>query len=477
MKLGIAAGLVAIVGVVVYMVATSGPAEPADPTDPGDPVSGLHDPPAGGTGSDTGGAGDTGGGIALDPVIIDPGTTDVWGAGTPDPATGGTTGGPDTSVAGGASDGGTTSGGGIGIPDPDPDTGGGLTVGVAGGTTDPDPGGTSITMIPAGPIDVAAADPDPDPGVVDTSFDPGAPAIVPYPDSGAVITGATDPVGVSTAGAPLVGASGERTHLIKSGDQLWKVAEMYYGSGKHWQLIVSANPGLNPTSMRIGKTIKIPPLPVSPVGSGIAGVSAADPVTTFGEKIYVVRDGDSGMWGVSESQYGHGKYYTAIADRNPTVDSARLKIGQKLIIPSLEKAKDFLTGGSGATISGTPSIGGTSGAAPLPTVGLGEKIYVVRDGDSGMWGVSKSQYGDGKYFPAISNRNPGVNPSRLKIGQKLVIPSLEQAKIFIGGSSIGSPSPRPGPAGGGTTPRPVPRPRPRPRPRPAPISSDEPDFG
>jgi nucleoid-associated protein YgaU len=470
-KIGIAGGLVLVVGFVIYMVARSGPAETPDPADPGDPVSGLHDP------QDDPLVGGTGGGDgSLDPVIIDPGpVTDVWGSGTPDTPT---TGGPDTSgVGAGVADGGTATDGGTGIPDPDPGTGG-LAVGVDGGTTDPDPGGSSITMIPSGPIG-AAADPEPDPGIADSSYGPsdaGAPAIVPYPDSSGVVTGATDPVGTSIAGAPVVGAAGERMHLIKSGDQLWKVAEMYYGSGKHWQLIVSANPGLNPTSMRIGKTIKIPPLPVSTSGTGIAGIAAADPVTTFGERIYTVKDGDSGMWGVSESQYGHGKYYTAISDRNPTVDSARLKIGQKLIIPTLEKAKAFLSGGSSAAISGTPSIGSGIGAAPLPAVGLGEKIYTVRDGDSGMWGISKSQYGDGKYFTAISSRNPGVNPARLKIGQKLVIPSLEQAKTFIGGSAIRSPSPRPRPAGG-VTPRPIPRVRPRPTPRRVPISSDEPDFG
>jgi len=472
-KIGIAGGLLLVVGFVIYMVVNSGPADtPEDPAD-GGTVSGLHDPTDDpGTGGGTTGTG-TGDG-SLDPILIDPGPTDVWGG------TDSSGGGPDTGAVAGGTDPADTSGGGIGIPDPAPvdTTGGGLAVGVDDGTTDPDPGGTSITMIPSGPIDAATGGGDTTfSPAVDTSsvgpIDPGAPAVVPYPTTGGgVVTGgATDPIGVAT------GVAGERSHVIKSGDQLWKVAEMYYGSGKHWQLIVSANPGLNPTSMRIGKTIKIPPLPASTGIIAAGGSTTPDPVTGIGEKIYVVRDGDNGMWGVSENAYGHGKYYTAIANRNPTVDSAKLKIGQKLIVPSLEQAKTFLSGGSSTAGTGISGIGAvTGGGTPDPVTGIGEKVYTVRDGDSGMWGVSKSQYGDGKYFSAIANRNPGVNPSRLKIGQKLIIPSLAQAKAFLGGSSIGAPSIRPT-TGGGIAPRPRPTVAPRPRPRPAPVAGDdEPDF-
>ena len=95
-----------------------------------------------------------------------------------------------------------------------------------------------------------------------------------------------------------------------------------------------------------------------------------------------------------------------------------------------------------------------------------------------MWGISKSQYGDGKYYPAIANRNPGVNPARLKVGQKIVIPSLEQAKAYLPGSSTGTPAVTPrGTGTGGGVITPTPRPRPRPRPRPAPVGGDdEPDF-
>ena len=259
-----------------------------------------------------------------------------------------------------------------------------------------------------------------------------------------------------------------RTHVIKASDKLWNLAETYYGSGKYWQHLVASNPGVNPTALPIGKTIKIPPLPVSMSVAGSPGVSTPDPVTVAGEKVYVVRDGDNGMWGVSESQYGHGKYFPAIAKRNPSVDSARLKIGQKLIIPSLEQAKAFLSGGSGAAVV---VVDGTSRAvAPDPVTVAGEKVYVVRDGDSGMWGISKSQYGDGKYFPAIASRNPGMNPSRLKIGQKIILPSLEQAKAFLAGSS-----PMPPVSVPDTSAPPVRTPEPVPTPVPT-GGDDEPDF-
>ncbi len=51
-----------------------------------------------------------------------------------------------------------------------------------------------------------------------------------------------------------------RTHVLKSDDRLWTLAETYYGHGKHWQLLAAANPKLIPTAMVVGRTIKIPPL-------------------------------------------------------------------------------------------------------------------------------------------------------------------------------------------------------------------------
>jgi 5'-nucleotidase len=48
------------------------------------------------------------------------------------------------------------------------------------------------------------------------------------------------------------------SYVVKKGDTLYAIARQRYGDGKQWQKIASANPGLSPTSLKVGQTINIP---------------------------------------------------------------------------------------------------------------------------------------------------------------------------------------------------------------------------
>jgi 5'-nucleotidase len=48
------------------------------------------------------------------------------------------------------------------------------------------------------------------------------------------------------------------TYTIKPGDTLWKIAAEHYGDGKKWKQIIDANPGLEPSKLKIGQTITLP---------------------------------------------------------------------------------------------------------------------------------------------------------------------------------------------------------------------------
>jgi 5'-nucleotidase / UDP-sugar diphosphatase len=75
---------------------------------------------------------------------------------------------------------------------------------------------------------------------------------------------ASEPV----ANAPLVtqtpassagpGGSASRSHTIRRGDTLYSLAREYYGDGKQWERIATANPGLNPSALPVGQTLFIP---------------------------------------------------------------------------------------------------------------------------------------------------------------------------------------------------------------------------
>ena len=53
-------------------------------------------------------------------------------------------------------------------------------------------------------------------------------------------------------------ASGQRVHVVKSGELLSTIAKQYYGKASDFQKIIDANPGINPRNIRVGQEIIIP---------------------------------------------------------------------------------------------------------------------------------------------------------------------------------------------------------------------------
>jgi 5'-nucleotidase / UDP-sugar diphosphatase len=47
-------------------------------------------------------------------------------------------------------------------------------------------------------------------------------------------------------------------YTVKKGDTLYAIAKARYGDGKQWQKIASANPGLSPSTLKVGQSIVIP---------------------------------------------------------------------------------------------------------------------------------------------------------------------------------------------------------------------------
>ena len=48
------------------------------------------------------------------------------------------------------------------------------------------------------------------------------------------------------------------THVVKHGETLYSIAKASYGDGKKWQQIASANPGVSPSSLKVGQSLIIP---------------------------------------------------------------------------------------------------------------------------------------------------------------------------------------------------------------------------
>jgi nucleoid-associated protein YgaU len=53
-------------------------------------------------------------------------------------------------------------------------------------------------------------------------------------------------------------ANNEAKYIVKQGDTLYHIAKVRYGDGKQWQQIASANPGVSPTTLKVGQVLVIP---------------------------------------------------------------------------------------------------------------------------------------------------------------------------------------------------------------------------
>lgn len=103
--------------------------------------------------------------------------------------------------------------------------------------------------------------------------------------------------------------------------------------------------------------------------------------------------------------------------------------------PSAYSVPGAAGGGGGEAVFTTPgaarpSGGGSAGAAfgvplfdPGPGAGLGQPggTYVVRKGDT-LWSIAARVYNDGQRYRDVLAANPGIDASRLSIGQELVLP-------------------------------------------------------
>lgn len=83
-----------------------------------------------------------------------------------------------------------------------------------------------------------------------------APALGP---SDSIRDGATPaPPQAPATTAPIV-APPRATYTVVAGDTLQKIAKQHYGSVNKWHRIADANPGVDPSRLRPGTTLVVPP--------------------------------------------------------------------------------------------------------------------------------------------------------------------------------------------------------------------------
>lgn len=117
------------------------------------------------------------------------------------------------------------------------------------------------------------------------------------------------------------------SHLVKVGDDLWSLAERYYGAGRDWRKIAAANPDLltgGPDRLQPGWELTIP---------GVAAPESAESV--------LVEPGDT-LTSIAEEVLGDAADWPVIFDANRAqLDNPDLiEVGQRLMLPNRDVVGD-----------------------------------------------------------------------------------------------------------------------------------------
>jgi nucleoid-associated protein YgaU len=152
------------------------------------------------------------------------------------------------------------------------------------------------------------------------------PATINPPSSGA-------PAVAKAVTAPSTPAS--TTYTIKSGDTLSTIAGEFYKDTRKWKAIADANPGIDPSRLKVGQVIKVPAEGgVARQATTVAERASAAPKSSG--STHTVAKGET-LAAIAERYLGSKGAWKRLYEANKGTigsDPAKLKVGTKLVIPA-----------------------------------------------------------------------------------------------------------------------------------------------
>jgi nucleoid-associated protein YgaU len=238
--------------------------------------------------------------------------------------------------------------------------------------------------------------------------------------------------------------SADGLYVVKKGDSYYRIAERELGDPSRSREIEKLN-GVAAEDLRVGQKLKLPPRASSGSPTTTSGgTSSSTSDLPAGARVHIVKR-DEYLVDISEKYYGTTTKWKRIADANPGLNPNHLVVGQKVVVPD--------AGGS--------SRSGDTDSSSTPVAG---DTYVIKAGDT-LDRIAKKTMGDASKWKEIAKVNPGVDPTRLMVGQKINLPKGAQSE---------TPAPAPTPAPRTPTPPTRSTTFPEPEPFPAPTSTPAP---
>jgi nucleoid-associated protein YgaU len=164
-------------------------------------------------------------------------------------------------------------------------------------------------------------------------------------------------------------------------------------------------------------------------GSGPADAAAAGGAkdakeTAKGEPVAAAPDAkrptykvekDDTFESIARKRLGSGALYPQILRLNPNVDPRRLREGQEITLPS---AADLAAAGVGKSAAANAKA---KDAAPAGGAKAAPRSYTVKRGDT-FEGIARRELGSHRRVEDIRVLNPDVDPTRIKEGNKILLP-------------------------------------------------------
>ena len=121
------------------------------------------------------------------------------------------------------------------------------------------------------------------------------------------------------------------TYVTQEGDDLWHIAEKFYGSGFNAYDISLANKLSDSSNLEVGIKLVIPQVtPRQPTAGEISAISSSQ--VTYVENKYIVQPGDS-LSIISQKVYGDIFAWPKIMEANGLFTPDTIEAGMVLIIP------------------------------------------------------------------------------------------------------------------------------------------------